>query len=84
MEKIKVLVADDHLAFREGLCRFLEDEEDLEVVAKPIDDQETVSLAKELIPDVAIIDVAMPGLDGIKAASTTIAIIIPTMIQSHL
>ena len=66
MEKIKVLVADDHPAFREGLCRFLEDEEYLEVVAKPADGQETVSLAKELRPDVAIIDVAMPGLDGIK------------------
>ena len=55
MERIKVLVADDHLAFREGLCRFLEDEEDLEIVAKPVDGQETASLAKELRPDVVTI-----------------------------
>ncbi len=47
MEKIRVLVADDNSAFREGLCRFLEDEEDLEVVAKLADGQETVSLEHE-------------------------------------
>ena len=68
MEIIRVLVADDHPAFREGLCRLLEDEEDLEVVARPADGEETVLLAKELKPDVAIIDVAMPRLNGIEAA----------------
>ena len=68
MKKIRVLVADDHPAFQEGLCRILEDEEDLEVIAKPADGDEAVSLARELLPDVAIIDVAMPGLNGIDAA----------------
>lgn len=68
MNKIKVLIADDHPAFREGLSRLLSAEEDLEVVAQAADGQETVSLAKELVPDVIIIDVAMPKLNGIEAA----------------
>ncbi len=68
MDKIKVLVADDHPTFREGLCHFIEAEEDLEVVARSADGPNTVSLAKELNPDVAIIDVSMPGLNGIEAA----------------
>lgn len=68
MKRIKVLVADDHPAFREGLCRFLEEDKDLEIVARPEDGEETVRLAKELLPDVAMIDVAMPKLNGIEAA----------------
>ncbi len=68
MNKIKVLVADDHPTFREGLCHFLTEEKDMEVVAKAADGEETVRLAKQLLPDVAIIDVAMPKLNGIEAA----------------
>ena len=68
MEKIRILVADDHPTFRDGLCRFIEEESDLEVVAKAMDGEETVRLAKELKPDVAIIDVAMPKMNGIEAA----------------
>lgn len=68
MDKIKVLVADDHPTFREGLCHFLEKETDMEVVARATDGDETVRLAGELSPDVAIIDVAMPRLNGIEAA----------------
>ena len=68
MEKTKVLVADDHPAVREGLCRALEAEEDIEVIAQAVNGEEAVSLAKELELDVAIIDAAMPGLSGIDAA----------------
>jgi len=67
-KKIRVLVADDHPVFREGLCRFLEEEKDLEVIARPADGVETVRLAKELRPDVAIVDVVMPHLGGIEVA----------------
>ena len=66
--KIRILVADDHPTFREGLCRFLEEEADMEIVARPENGEEAVRLAKELQPDVAIIDVAMPKLNGIEAA----------------
>jgi len=62
------LIADNHPAFREGLCQLLEGEEDLKCIAKPEDGEEAVRLAKELAPDVAIIDVAMPKLNGIEAA----------------
>lgn len=68
MKKIRVLVADDHPVFQEGLCRLLEAENDIEVVAKAATSEETVRLAKDLMPDVAIIDVAMPSFNGIEAA----------------
>jgi len=67
MDKIRLMIADDHPTFREGLSRLLEDEEDLECIAKPTDGVEAVRLAKELRPDVAIIDVSMPNLNGIEA-----------------
>ncbi len=62
------MVADDHPTFREGLSRYLKDEEDIEVVATSADGEETVRLAKQLMPDVIIMDIAMPKLDGIEAA----------------
>ena len=68
MQKIRLLIADDHPTFREGLSRLLEDEEDLECVAKSADGMEAVKLAEKLRPDVAIIDVSMPNLNGIEAA----------------
>lgn len=68
MERTRILIADDHPTFREGLCRLLEDEKDIEIVAQAGDGEETVRLAKELQPDVAVIDVAMPKLNGIEAA----------------
>lgn len=68
MEKIRVLVADDHPVFREGLRQLLEQEADMECVGGTADGEEAVRLAKELLPDVAVIDVAMPKLNGIEAA----------------
>jgi len=68
MNKIRVMVADDHPVFREGLCHFLEGETDLEVVARAVDGAEAVDLAKDIRPDVVIMDIAMPNLDGIEAA----------------
>jgi NarL family two-component system response regulator LiaR len=67
LEKIKILIADDHAFVREGTRRILEQEPDLEVVAEAGDGEEAVRLASDLKPDVAIIDVAMPKLDGIEA-----------------
>lgn len=67
MKKIKILIADDHAFVREGTRRILEQEPDLEVVAEAGDGEETVELASDLKPDVALVDVAMPKLDGIEA-----------------
>ena len=67
MKKIRILIADDHAFVREGTRRILEQEPDLEVVAEAGDGEEAVRLASDLKPDVAIIDVAMPKLDGIEA-----------------
>jgi len=68
MGKIRVLVADDHPLFREGLCRLFQDEEGLECIAMAEDGEEAVKLTQELRPDVAILDVNMPKLTGIDAA----------------
>lgn len=64
---IKVLIADDHPAFRDGLCRLLEDMADITVVARAADGREAVRQVGKLAPDVAIIDVTMPELDGLEA-----------------
>ncbi|MFO8010013.1 MAG: response regulator transcription factor [Dehalococcoidia bacterium] len=66
-EKIKILIADDHIVFRQGTRALLEQEPDLEVVGEAGDGEEAVNLAIELNPDVAIIDIAMPVVDGIAA-----------------
>ncbi len=68
MEKIRVLIADDHPLFREGLCRLFQDEEGLECIAMAEDGEEAVKLTQELRPDVAILDVNMPKLTGVDAA----------------
>ena len=67
MKKIKILIADDHAVVREGTRQILEQEQDLEVVGEAGDGEEAVRQATSLKPDVAIIDVAMPKLDGIEA-----------------
>jgi len=67
LAKIKVLIADDHAVVREGTRRILEQEPDMQVVGEAGDGEEAVNLATSLKPDVAIIDIAMPKMDGIEA-----------------
>ena len=64
---IKVLIADDHQIVRQGLRTLLEKEPDLKVVAQSEDGRTTVRLARELAPEIIIMDVAMPDLNGIEA-----------------
>lgn len=68
MNKITVMIVDDHPPFSQGLSRLLADEADLEVVANSSDGEEAVKLTTQLHPDVAIIDVAMPKMSGIEVA----------------
>jgi DNA-binding NarL/FixJ family response regulator len=63
----KVIIADDHQIVRQGLRHLLENEPDLAVVAEADDGRSTVRLVRELQPDVVIMDVAMPDLNGIEA-----------------
>lgn len=65
-DKIRVLVADDHPVFREGLVGILEKEEDFEVVGQAGNGLEAVELAQQLLPDVAVVDMSMPELNGIE------------------
>lgn len=64
---IRVLLVDDHQVVRRGLRTFLEVQEDIEVVGEAADGDEGVAAAEELRPDVVLMDVKMPGTDGIEA-----------------
>lgn len=66
---IKVLLADDHSIVREGLKRILEDSNEIEVIAEAKDGKQAVREAMDKTPDVAIIDISMPGLDGLEVIS---------------
>ncbi|MEH0422222.1 response regulator transcription factor [Streptomyces sp. B21-083] len=66
-DAIKVLLVDDHQVVRRGLRTFLEVQDDIEVVGEASDGAEGVDRAQELKPDVVLMDVKMPGMDGIEA-----------------
>lgn len=66
-DRIRILIADDHTVVREGTRQVLEHEADMEVVAEAGDGEEAVRLAGETKPDVVIMDINMPRLDGIGA-----------------
>jgi len=68
MKTIRILLADDHTVVRKGLRLLLESHPDLEVIADAADGRETVALAERHTPDVVVMDVAMPALNGIEAA----------------
>jgi two-component system, NarL family, response regulator LiaR len=66
-ERITVVIADDHPVVRQGLRTFLDLQEDLEVVAEASDGEEAVARAVEFVPDVVVLDLVMPKMDGIEA-----------------
>lgn len=68
MNPIRILVADDHGVVRKGLRLQLEQHPDFAVVGEAVDGREAVRLTEELKPDVVIMDIAMPNLNGIEAA----------------
>ena len=67
MRKIKVLIADDHAVVRDGTRQILEQEPDINVVAEAADGEQAYKLVGSSQPDVAIVDISMPVVDGIEA-----------------
>jgi len=68
MKKITVLLAEDHMIVREGLRKMLELDGDFEIVGEAQDGRKAVALAKKFHPDVVLMDIAMPLLNGLEAA----------------
>jgi DNA-binding NarL/FixJ family response regulator len=66
-ETIKVLLADDHQVMREGLRRIIDEENDLMTIAEAADGMEALQLARETVPDVIVMDINMPKMNGIDA-----------------
>lgn len=65
--KNTLLIVDDHVLFREGLCNIIERWDDFKVVGEARNGQEAVGLARELLPDIILMDIAMPVMDGLQA-----------------
>ncbi len=66
-KKIRVLLVDDHSLVRRGFRRMLEDEADMEVIGEAGDGEEAIKIAKELRPEVVVMDCALPGMNGLQA-----------------
>jgi len=66
---IRVLLADDHSIVRDGLRRIVEDSGDMTVVAEAADGREAIRQVRENRPDVAVVDISMPGLDGLEVVT---------------
>lgn len=85
--KIRVLLADDHTIFRQGLRPLLERAADIEVVAEAADGAEAIELAARHQPDVVLMDLNMPGIDGVRATEAIVShrpatrVVILTMYQ---
>lgn len=68
MRPIRVALADDHTLFRAGVVSLLREVDDIEVVGHTGDGQETLALVKEIEPDVLLLDISLPGLNGLDVA----------------
>jgi DNA-binding NarL/FixJ family response regulator len=87
MDRLRVLIADDHLLFRDGLRALLASAEDTDLVGEASTGEEVVALAASLQPDVVLMDVQMPGVNGIDATrqivhmSPHIGVLVVTMFE---
>src|SRR5260221_14214247 len=90
MASLRVLVADDHEIVRKGLCSIVDEQPDWEIAGEASDGREAVDKAKALRPDVSVVDVSMPGLNGLEATRQILRhdaeakVLILTMHESEL
>ncbi|HEV2422878.1 MAG TPA: response regulator transcription factor [Candidatus Acidoferrales bacterium] len=68
MDRARILIVDDHEIFRRGLRSLLESRKDLDITGEAVNGIEAVEKAKELHPDIVVMDVSMPQMDGLQAA----------------
>ncbi len=80
MKKISVLLADDHTVVRQGLRSLLAAEADIEVVGEAENGRQAVQMAQKLLPEVAVMDIAMPQLNGLEATRQIIREGLPTRV----
>jgi len=66
-EKIKVLVVDDHELVREGICNLLGLYDDIQIIGEANDGKMAIEKTRELMPDIVVMDISMPGMDGMEA-----------------
>jgi DNA-binding NarL/FixJ family response regulator len=89
MKQIRILLADDHTVVRDGLRALLERESDMTVVAEAADGRECVQMAETEAPDVVVMDLAMPNMNGMEAtrrllaANARVSVVILSMHQDE-
>src|SRR5512135_2270592 len=89
MDKIRILIADDHVIFRDGLRVLINSVPDAEVVGEASTGEQAITQAAELQPDVILMDIQMPGMNGIEATrrilhtSPHIGVMVVTMFEDN-
>jgi DNA-binding NarL/FixJ family response regulator len=78
--KIRILVADDHPVVRDGIISIVEVEKDMRVIAQAEDGVKAVELAKKLQPDIILLDLRMPGLDGLEVVARIQSLKLPSKV----
>jgi len=87
METIRLLIADDHALFREGLQALFSTTPGIEIVGEAATGEETIALAEKIQPDIVLMDINMPGVNGIEATrrilytNPAIGVIMVTMLE---
>jgi two-component system NarL family response regulator len=78
--KIRILVADDHLIVRDGIISIVEVEKDMRVVAQASDGGEAMTLVKKLLPDIVLLDLRMPRMDGLEVIAQIQSLHVPSKV----